>query len=52
MVEMTIRIFRTEASAVVRRLSQFPSVFLTGCELFTQQMIEAVPPGKDREGQA
>jgi len=32
------------AAAVVRRLSQCPSVSLTGCQLFTQQMIEAVPP--------
>ena len=37
------------AAAMVRRLRQFPSVFLTGCELFTQQMIEAVPPGEDRD---
>jgi hypothetical protein len=31
------------AAAVVRRLSQSPAVSLTGCELFTQQMIGAVP---------
>jgi len=30
------------AAAVVSRLSQSPSMSLTGCQLFTQQMIEAV----------
>jgi len=29
------------AAAVVSRLSQSPSVSLTGCQLFTRQMIEA-----------
>jgi anti-anti-sigma regulatory factor len=29
------------AAAVVRRLSQSPGVSLTGCQLFTRQMIEA-----------
>jgi hypothetical protein len=37
------------AAAVVRQLSQSPSVSLTGCQLFTQQMIEAVPSGEGRE---
>ena len=36
------------AAAVVSRLSQSPSVSLTGCQLFTQQMIEAVPSGRPR----
>ena len=39
------------AAAVVRRLSESPSVSLTGCQLFTQQMIEAVPPGEGSEAQ-
>jgi anti-anti-sigma regulatory factor len=38
--------FLDEAGAVVlRRLRQHPSIALIGCQLFTQQMIEAVPPG-------
>ena len=37
------------AAAVVRRLSQSPAVSLTGCQLFTQQMIEAVRAGEGRE---
>jgi ABC-type transporter Mla MlaB component len=36
------------AAAVVSRLSQSPSVSLSGCQLFTQQMIEAVPSGRPR----
>jgi hypothetical protein len=36
------------AAAVVRRLSQSPAVSLTGCQLFTQQMIEAAPPVEGR----
>jgi hypothetical protein len=39
------------AAAGVRRLSQFPSVSLTGCALFTQQMIEAVPPEEGGKAQ-
>ena len=47
-IDLTAVTFLDEAAAaVVRRLSQSPSVSLTGCELFTQQMIEAVPPGED-----
>jgi hypothetical protein len=46
-IDLTAVTFIDEAAAVVRRLSQSPSVSLTGCELFTQQMIEAVPPGED-----
>src|SRR5262245_32490869 len=47
-IDLTAVTFIDEvAAAVVRQLSQSPSVSLTGCELFTQQMIEAVPP---REG--
>ena len=38
------------AAAVVRRLSQSPAVSLTGCQLFTQQMIEAVRAGEGRLG--
>jgi hypothetical protein len=30
------------AAAIVRRLSQSHAVSLTGCQLFTQQMLEAV----------
>jgi hypothetical protein len=37
-------------AAVVRRLSQSPAVALTGCQLFTQQMIEAVRSGEGRLG--
>ena len=37
-------------AAVVRRLSQSPAVSLTGCQLFTQQMIEVVPSGEGRIG--
>ena len=37
------------AAAVVRQLSLSPSVSLTGCQLFTRQMIEAVPSGDGRE---
>jgi hypothetical protein len=36
------------AAAVVSRLSQSPSVSLTGCQLFTQQMIETVLSGRPR----
>ena len=44
-IDLTAVTFIDEAAAaVVRRLSQSPSVSLTGCQLFTQQMIEAVPP--------
>ena len=47
-IDLTAVTFIDEvAAAVVRQLSQSPSVSLTGCELFTQQMIEAVPPGED-----
>jgi hypothetical protein len=35
-IEFTVVAFLNEAAAVVRRLSQSPSVSLTGCELFTQ----------------
>jgi len=43
-IDLTAITFIDEATAaVVRRLSQSPSVSLTGCQLFTQQMIEAVP---------
>jgi hypothetical protein len=45
-IDLTAVTFLNEAAAVVRRLSQSPSVSLTGCELFTPQMIEAVPPGE------
>ena len=51
-IDLTAVTFIDEAAAaVVRRLSQSPSVSLTGCELFTQQMIEAVPPGEGGEAQ-
>jgi len=44
-IDLTAVTFIDEAAAaVVRWLSQSPSVSLTGCQLFTQQMIEAVPP--------
>ena len=46
-IDLTAVTFLDEGgAAVVRRLSQSPSVSLTGCQLFTQQMIEAVPPGE------
>lgn len=49
-IDLTAVTFLDEAgAAVVRRLSQFPSVFLTGCELFTQQMLESAPPGEGGE---
>jgi hypothetical protein len=49
-IDLTAVTFIDEAAAaVVRQLSQSPSVSFTGCELFTQQMIEAVPPGEDTE---
>jgi anti-anti-sigma regulatory factor len=38
------------AAAVVRRLSQSPAVSLTSCQLFTQQMLEAVRSGEGRLG--
>lgn len=38
------------AAAVVRRLNQSPAVSLTGCQLFTQQMLEAVRSGGGRLG--
>jgi hypothetical protein len=43
-IDLTAVTFIDEAAAaVVRRLSQSPGVSLTGCQLFTQQMIEAAP---------
>jgi anti-anti-sigma regulatory factor len=42
-IDLTAVTFIDEAAAaVVRRLSQSPSVSLTGCQLFTQQLMEAV----------
>ena len=44
-IDLTAVTFIDEAAAaVVRWLSQSPAVSLTGCQLFTQQMIEAAPP--------
>jgi anti-anti-sigma regulatory factor len=44
-IDLTEVTFLDEAGAVVlRRLRQHPSVSLVGCQLFTQQMIEAVDP--------
>ena len=46
-IDLTAVTFIDEtAAAVVRWLRQSPAVPLTGCQLFTQQMIEAVPPGE------
>jgi anti-anti-sigma regulatory factor len=52
-IDLTAVTFIDETAAtVVRRLSQSPSVSLTGCQLFTRQMIEAVPSGEGREARA
>lgn len=49
-IDLTAVTFIDEAAAaVVRRLSQFPAVSLTGCQLFTRQMIEAALPVEGRE---
>jgi anti-anti-sigma regulatory factor len=44
-IDLTEVTFLDEAGAVVlRRLRQYPSVSLVGCQLFTRQMIKAVDP--------
>ena len=48
-IDLTGITFIDEAAAVVRRLSPSPAVSLGGCELFTRQMIEAVPSGEGHE---
>jgi hypothetical protein len=52
-IDLAAVTFIDEAAAViVRWLSQSSSVSLTGCQLFTQQMLEAVRFGEGREARA
>jgi len=49
-IDLTAVTFIDEAAAaVVHWLNESPSVSLTGCQLFTQQMIEAVPSEEGNE---